>query len=92
MAGLFESLLSHYERERHTQIVADAHDAARSARPGIRRPSIDGFVLAEDAARTMGIDIEQLVVLVNRGTLEHFERWGEVWVRPAVVTTLAVRR
>ena len=85
--GLFEHVLRRHEQRRHADVF--------SRLPWPRRDpvsqGVDGFLPPAEAAAEMGVDVDELADMVRGGLLEWREVGREVWVRPAVVSTVKVR-
>ena len=85
--SIFDGLLRKHQAERHARLLGSGQLLARSQSVGI-----DGFLPPKEAAKAMGVSVDELLSLVDRGHLEARDvGWGFVHVRPAVVSVLAVR-
>ena len=84
--GVFERLLEQHETERHSGILARV--ASWRGDPIGEHIGVDGFLPPHEAAETMGVEHAELLELVQTGRLEWRDVGdGEVWVRPAIVTS-----
>jgi hypothetical protein len=84
---LLDRLLERHERERHRRILSRPLPPRRFA----LADEPDGFMPPRDAATAMLITEAEVVDLARRGLLEWRDVHGAIWIRPAVVSTLAVR-
>ena len=87
MARLFERLLEQHEHMRHRSLLSGGRERTPPPRPD----PYEGFMPPAKAAAEMDVTVEELVDMARGGILEWREFGGEVYVRPAVVTRLAVR-
>lgn len=86
--NVFEHLLERHERLRHARILSSVPRQSPSTAVGV-----DGFLPPEDAAKVMGVSLQELALLVEQGRLEAEDvGMSELWVRPAVVSVLGVRQ
>ena len=93
MRGLFGRLLEGHEAERHSAIAASVAEDARSRRPPSLRVGLgaDGFLRPAEAASLMGVGLAELSEMARTGLLETRPIRGQVWIRPAIVSRLAIR-
>jgi hypothetical protein len=89
--GLFERLLREHEDERHAGILAGLAELALWRRPGSDTESIDGYRPPKRSAERMSLTEAETIEMARVGLLEWAEVGGEVWIRPAAVSVLAIR-
>lgn len=86
---LFERILRRHEQGRQAAILGEA--AADRWPSPFRGDRYGGFLPPSEAAKAMAMDVLEVARLARSGMLEWREVGGEVWIRPAAVSVLAVR-
>ena len=96
---VFEFALRQHESERPRRIIEESprrepivkpYPPGFSAEDFVRRPESEGFVPHPAAAAVMGMSEEETPSLARHGELEAFADGANVYVRPAIVSVLAV--
>ncbi len=100
-ASAFESLLAQQAQERHARILERAPGSTPRLPTQIEpepelepdyRLAIRGFLPYWEASKAMRVDQDELIERVRAGRLEAFLDGGLLYVRPALVSIVAVRQ